>query len=126
MSEAKLAVGHKIRTVRKMKEVSQEYLAGKLKISQPAFSKIESNETKISYEMLNDISIELDVDINDILNADASTVFNNNNQIGGFAGFAGMNNTFTFSAEDIKEIFGQLLEEKNKRIELLERLLNSK
>lgn len=121
--EAKLKMGHKIRAARKWKNITQEQLAEQLNISQPALSKIESNDMPISYEKLTEVSEKLDFDINELLDIDPSTSFNSIQQSGGFSGIY---NTCTFSAEDVKEVYGQLIEEKNKRIELLERLLESK
>lgn len=125
MSEGILAIGHKIRGVRKMKDISQEYLANRLGTSQSAISKIENNETKISLEALLDISAVLESDVNEILNFETSTIYNSNsNQTGGFSG---VNNTYyTFNAEEMKKILELLLDEKDKRIQLLEQLLKNK
>lgn len=119
----KLAVGHKIRAAREFKDISQDYLAKKLGISQPALSKIENNETKIDYEKVEEIASILGVDVNDMLNFDKANVFNNCNQSGTFSG---VNNSFTFTGEEIKDVYEKLLAEKDKRIELLEELLKSK
>lgn len=119
----KIAVGHKIRSTREFKEMSQEYLASKLGISQPALSKIENNETKLSFEKVEEIAAILGVDVDDMLNFDKANVFNNCNQSGTFSG---VNNSFTFTGEDLKDVYEKLLEEKEKRIQLLEELLKSK
>lgn len=119
----KLAVGHKIRAARIVKSITQEYVAEKLGISQPALSKIESNETKISYEKVEQIAGILEVDVNEMLNFDMANVFNNCNQSGTFSG---VNNSFTFTGEESREVYEKLLEEKDKRIQLLEQLLNGK
>nr|WP_294860141.1 helix-turn-helix transcriptional regulator [uncultured Fluviicola sp.] len=119
----KIAVGHKIRAAREFKDISQDYLAKKLGISQPALSKIENNETKIDFEKVEEIASILGVDVNDMLNFDKANVFNNCNQSGTFSG---VNNSFTFTGEDLKDVYEKLLEEKEKRIQLLEELLKSK
>lgn len=119
----KLAVGHKIRSIRIIKDVSQDYVAEKLGISQPAYSKIESNETKLPYNKVEEIASILGVDVDEMLNFDKSNIFNNCNQSGTFSG---VNNTFTFTGEDLKDVYEKLLEEKEKRIQLLEELLKSK
>lgn len=119
----KLTVGHQIRATRELKDVSQEYLAQKLGISQPALSKIENNETKLDFEKVEEIASILGVDVNDMLNFDRANVFNNCNQSGTFSG---VNNSFTFTGEDLKAVYEKLLEEKDKRIQLLEELLQSK
>lgn len=119
----KISVGHKIRAAREFKEISQEYLANKLGISQPALSKIENNEIKLDFEKVEEIALILGVDVNDMLNFDKANVFNNCNQSGTFSG---VHNTFTFTGDEIKEVYEKLLEEKDKRIQLLEELLKSK
>lgn len=119
----KLAVGHKIRSAREFKEISQEYLANKLGISQPALSKIESNETKLPFEKIEEIALILGVNVDEMLNFDKANVFNHCNQSGTFSG---VNNSFTFTGEDLKDVYEKLLEEKDKRIQLLEKLLESK
>lgn len=119
----KLAVGHKIRSAREFKEISQEYLAQKMGISQPALSKIESNETKLPYEKIEEIASILGIDVDDMLNFDKANIFNNCNQSGTFSG---VNNSFTFTGEDLKDVYEKLLEEKDKRIQLLEELLKTK
>lgn len=119
----KLAVGHKIRSAREFKDISQEYLANKLGISQPALSKIENNETMLPFEKIEEIASILGVDVDDMLNFDKANVFNNCNQSGTFSG---VHNTFTFTGEEIKEVYEKLLEEKDKRIQLLEELLSNK
>jgi transcriptional regulator with XRE-family HTH domain len=119
----KLRVGHQIRAAREFKDISQEYLANKLGISQPALSKIENNETQIDFEKVEEIASILGVDVNDMLNFDRANVFNNCNRSGTFSG---VNNSFTFTGEDLKGVYEKLLEEKDKRIQLLEELLNSK
>ena len=119
----RISVGHKIRAAREFKEMSQEYLANKLGISQPALSKIENNETKLDFEKIEEIASILGVDVDDMLNFDKANVFNNCNQSGTFSG---VNNSFTFTGEDLKDVYEKLLEEKEKRIQLLEELLKSK
>lgn len=119
MDEVKLLLGYKIRAVRDMQGISQDYLASKLGISQSTMSKIENDEMAVNFEKLHEISQILGVDINNVLNFDKSVVFNSCSQ-------SGLHNHYTFTSEDIKQVYSQLLEEKNKRIELLERLLESK
>lgn len=119
----KISVGHKIRAAREFKEMSQEYLANKLGISQPALSKIENNETKLDFEKIEQIASILGVEVDDMLNFDKANVFNNCNQSGTFSG---VNNSFTFTGEELRNVYDKLLEEKDKRIQLLEQLLKDK
>jgi transcriptional regulator with XRE-family HTH domain len=55
-------IGNKIRIQRLMKNYSQEYMAFMLEISQPAYSKIERDETEITLRRLYDIAEVLQVD----------------------------------------------------------------
>ena len=53
----------KIKTIRKQRKFSQQYMADQLRISQMAYSKIESNKTHLNWEKLNKIAKILRVDI---------------------------------------------------------------
>ena len=55
-------VGNKIRLQRLIKNYSQEYMAFELNISQPAYSKIERDETEISLRRIYDIAEILQID----------------------------------------------------------------
>lgn len=54
-------LGEKIRTIRQIKGISQEAIADKLNISQAAYSKIESGKLILSYERLQIILEELNL-----------------------------------------------------------------
>jgi len=74
-------IGVKIKQIREHKQYSQEYVATKLGISQNAYSRIESNQTKLTTERLKQIAEILDVEQIDLLNTDP-IVFNfTNNKI---------------------------------------------
>lgn len=70
-------IGEKIRKIRTLKGYSQEYVSDKLKISQPAYSDIEKNKTKISLETVKELAHLFEVDIMDLINFDESQIFNN-------------------------------------------------
>jgi transcriptional regulator with XRE-family HTH domain len=118
MEEVKLLVGYKIRAVRDVQGISQDYLASKLGVSQSTMSKIENDEMAVNFEKLYEISQILGVDINNVLNFDKSVVFNSCSQ-------SGLHNHYTFTSEDVKEVYSLLLDEKEKRIQLLEKLIQS-
>src|SRR4051812_29125027 len=63
-------LGSKIRGIRSIRSYSQEYVAGRLGISQNAYSKIERGETSIDDDKLISIAAALAVSQNDILNYD--------------------------------------------------------
>jgi transcriptional regulator with XRE-family HTH domain len=54
-------VGEKIRLQRVMKKYSQEYMAFMLEISQPAYSKIERDETELTIQRIFDIAEILEI-----------------------------------------------------------------
>ncbi|MCQ4141620.1 helix-turn-helix domain-containing protein [Chryseobacterium sp. EO14] len=79
-------IGNKIKNIRELKNLTQEYVAEKLDISQAAYSKIE-RETKISDEKLAQIADALEVKPEDILAFDSQKYFNNvGNVEGDFSG----------------------------------------
>ena len=60
-------VAHNIRRVREYRNYTQEYVAGKIGISQNAYSKLELGLHKLSLERLFQIADVLDVDCIDLL-----------------------------------------------------------
>jgi transcriptional regulator with XRE-family HTH domain len=59
--EILIMIGNKIRIVRQIKGISQEAMAMKLMISQPAYSKIENGKIVLSKERLQIILDELNI-----------------------------------------------------------------
>jgi len=104
-------VQEKIKNIRELKNLTQEYVAEKLGITQAAYSKIESGTTKISYDKLFQISNILDIEIQELLNFDSQKIFNNLNNV------KGNNNGVTLATkEDIATLYQD-------KIKLLEKLL---
>jgi transcriptional regulator with XRE-family HTH domain len=62
--------GSVIRKYREMRNYSQEYVAGKMGISQNAYSKIENNITQLTVNHIKQISAILEVSIVDLLKDD--------------------------------------------------------
>lgn len=56
-----------IKDLRERKKYSQEYLAKKLSITQPAYAQMESGQTKINIDKLEKIAEALDTKVEDIL-----------------------------------------------------------
>jgi len=65
-----LDVKKRLKSIRKEKNYTQGFVAEKLGISLRAYSKIESGETQMTIERLNDIVTILDVNPNQILGCD--------------------------------------------------------
>ncbi len=77
-------LSRKIKKIRELKGYSQEYLAGKLDISQRAYSKIENGETRLHWDRMTQITKILDIDPIDMINFDDSLVFHHCTQSGKF------------------------------------------
>ena len=65
-------VSANIRKVREEKNLTQDYLAAKLHISQNAYSKIELGYSKITIDRIIDIAVILDVSVRSLLNQDGA------------------------------------------------------
>lgn len=106
-------IGHKIKNIRELKNLTQEYMAEKLDISQAAYSKLEKGEIKISDEKLLQISNVLEVRPDVIKSFDSQKYFNSvSNVEGDYSGIY-------IGGSDL-ELIKKLYEDK---ISLLEKLL---
>lgn len=70
-------IGKKIRKIRELHGLTQEYVAHVLNITQTAYCKIEKGETRITIERLVQISMIFGMRENDILNFDEKFVIHN-------------------------------------------------
>jgi transcriptional regulator with XRE-family HTH domain len=73
----------KIKQIRELKNFTQEYVAQQLGLSTRAYSKIETGETQLTINRLNEISAILEVPPMEVLGFDDKKVFNfyNSNDI---------------------------------------------
>ncbi len=69
-------INEKIRKIREMRDYSQEYVAGKLKMTQGGYSNLEKN-TDIVYSKLEEISNILEVNIIDLITYDEKNILSN-------------------------------------------------
>ena len=97
----------KIKHIRELKNYTQEYIANKLNLSIRAYSKIETGETQLTINRLNEISDILEVDPIELLGFDHQQVFNNCKQEGNI----GINYI---------QMSDKLIEQYEKRIQTLE------
>lgn len=72
----------KIKQLRELKNFTQEYMAGQLGLSTRAYSKIETGETQLTVNRLNEISAILGITPVEVLGFDDKQVFNNCKQEG--------------------------------------------
>lgn len=107
-------IEEKIRNIRELKNLTQEYMAEKLGITQAGYSKIESGATKLSYSKIESISKILDVKVEELLAFDSQKYFNSFNNVKG-----SNNGSVTIKVEDsdIKNLYED-------KITLLEKLLS--
>lgn len=71
-----MQVGHKIKKLRELKNFTQEHMANSLKMTQSAYSKIETGETDVSYSKLEKIASVLQIRPEDIIAFNEHMVFN--------------------------------------------------
>ena len=77
-----MEIGYKIKKIRELRNYSQEYIAERLGISQVSYSRVETGQTKMDLNRLQDIAKVLDIDPIFLLTFDDSVIFNNCNQCG--------------------------------------------
>lgn len=98
----------KLKQLRELKNYTQEYMAQQLGLSIRAYSKIETGETQLTINRLNEISSILGIDPIEALGFDHQNIFNN---YGSQEGNIGINHI---------NIPDKLIEQYEKRIEQLE------
>jgi len=71
-----MVLGQKIKKLRELKNLTQDYMAQQLGVTQSAYSKIESNEVEITYTKLEQIAKILELRPEDITTFNEHLVFN--------------------------------------------------
>lgn len=72
----------KVKNIRELKNLTQEYMANQLNLSLRAYSKIESGETQLTINRINEISNILNVNPLELLSFDEKNIFNIHNSTG--------------------------------------------
>ncbi len=130
--------GDKIKTIRELRGYSQEYLAGKLGIAQNTYSKIETNQTKLTAEILEKLSKELGVSPADILSHQPTIINFESNH--GTQGIGNIEHFYSYQKEliekilapkesellSLKQIIDSLLKDKERLMKFLEEKANHK
>ncbi|PBJ15904.1 helix-turn-helix domain-containing protein [Flavobacterium sp. ACN6] len=75
-----MSIGNKIKSIRELKNYTQEYMADQLGITQAGYSKIEKGKTSVSFEKLQKLSLILDLPVENIINFESQKYFNPNNK----------------------------------------------
>ena len=110
--ESIVKIGERIKHFREQRNYSQEYLASKLNISQRAYSKMETGETKLSVDNLFKIAETLETSINNILGMDGNNVFNNSFTITTGDGMV-INKS---ASEKVQELYESMIKSKDAEI----------
>jgi transcriptional regulator with XRE-family HTH domain len=114
-----IRISQNIRKIRDLKGFSQEFIASQLSISQPAYCKIEQGKTQLSGDLLEKLARIMDVEEKWFEEFSDSIVFNNCSNSGNYNHY-----TINESIEKIEALYRNLCDEKDKRIQQLEKLLN--
>lgn len=110
------SIKSKIKSIRELKNYTQEYMADQLGVTQAGYSKIEKGKTILSYVKLVEIAKILEVSVEDIISFDSQRYFNSFNTVKG-----NNNNGSILINSSNDEALKELYEDK---IKLLEKLLN--
>lgn len=110
-------VATKIKQLREYNDLSQSYIAQELNISQSQYAKIESGSTNISQDRLTKIADIMGVDIEQLMSEDVFKLIIENNTLN--------DNSSIIRELNSKQtnLYERLLQEKNKRIEQLEKMI---
>jgi transcriptional regulator with XRE-family HTH domain len=108
-------IGDNIKKFRELKNISREQMAADLDMSLSGYSKIERNEIDLTISRVQQIAQILKVDLGQILNFDATQIFNvsNNNLVQGLGAKA---ENMHFHGDDYKEKYIKMLEEEIARL----------
>lgn len=72
-----MEIGTKIRKVRELKSYTQEYMATRLGISQPAYAKLEKDDSDLTLSRIKNIADILEIKVEDLINFSDKYIFNN-------------------------------------------------
>jgi transcriptional regulator with XRE-family HTH domain len=70
------SIKNKIKSIRELKNYTQEYMADQLGVTQAGYSKIEKGKTILSYAKLVEIARILEVSVEDVISFDSQRYFN--------------------------------------------------
>ena len=117
-------IGHNIKKLRELKNLTQEHMAKSIGITQGAYSRMELGETEITYTKLEKISEELGMKPEEVIAFNESLVFNvMNNQTGN--GLVINNNQMSDTEKNSFEQQILLLKEENSYLKkVIDGLLN--
>lgn len=101
------------------RKYSQAYIAQCLGVTQKAYSKIETGETKLTVHHLIQIAEILQVELSEILGIGGNVIYHNHSNHHGDG-----NVTNKYIGEDSKALYEKILSSKDKEIEILRRYID--
>lgn len=108
-------IGDNIKKFRELKNITRDKIAADLNMSLSNYSKIERGEIDLTISRVQEIANLLEVDVSQILNFDATHIFNtSNNQM--VQGVVGKAENMHFHTDDYKEKYIKMLEQENERL----------
>jgi transcriptional regulator with XRE-family HTH domain len=117
----KMQIGHKIKKLRELKNLTQEHVATGIGISQGAYSRMELGDSEITYSKLEKIAGVLDMKPEEIIAFNENMVFNvMNNEVGN--GLVINNNQLS---EGEKNLYIQQIELLKEEVDYLKKLLDT-
>ena len=105
MTETLLNLGHKIRKIRELKNLSQENMAEALGIKQSSYRKWETGEVKINEDKLNKVAMIIGVEPDVIRNYSEGIILNNCTQSNG------QQNNYYQEVKEFKNLFETIANE---------------
>lgn len=108
-------IGDNIKKFRELKNITREQMAAELDMSLSGYSKIERGEIDLTLSRIQSIAQKLDVDVSQILNFDATQIFNiSNNKV--VQGLGAKAENMHFHTDDYKEKYIKMLENEIERL----------
>lgn len=119
-------LGYKIKKLRELKNLSQEYVAQELGISQSAYSLIECGKTNVTEDKLKKIAEILDVSPEDIKAFNGYVYFNHSPQSGYYNTYHNQNNITEQLLQTLLEEIQQSREERKLMMDLIKIWIETK
>ena len=115
-----MILGHKIKKLRELKNLTQEHMATALGMNQSAYSKIESGASDVSYTKLEKIASILELKLEDVLSFNEQMVFNVMNNLNGQNGLV-INNSIS---ENEKALYVEQINSLKEEVAHLKKILD--
>lgn len=111
-----MEIGKNIKQIRELKNISQDYMANALDISQSTYAKIENGQVIPKIDRLQQIASILEVDLSTLLNTSNNFTFNFQKEAN-YSGY--INNQYI----ELKEAYEKLIQTQQEEITFLRSLL---